>query len=296
MSPMSTESEAVRERPILVGGTGRSGSTIVGHLLDHHRALALTRPMEVRFLAGRFGLADALHAQRIDPSSGPAAAQLAAQRIHDRWYHRAEDVGLHTSIAREELTNMTDTYLAQFPIDALMATRELARVIMARVAPGPARWVDTTPANSRQADRMESIYPQAQVVTVLRDGRDVAASFVQQSFGPDDVFVALQQWERRMLRIHVATMAARPSGVLTVDLMDLVSRDRASSVQAICDFLEVDLDPQMLEWFDHNVVATSAHPGRWRSQFDEETARAVDRAYAEAVDRLSARGVHIPSE
>lgn len=260
---MSTESEAVRERPILVGGTGRSGSTIVGHLLDHHRALALTRPMEVRFLAGRFGLADALHAQRIDPSSGPAAAQLAVQRIHDRWYQRAEDVGLQ---------------------------------IMARDAPGPARWVNTTPANSRQADRMESIYPQAQVVTVLRDGRDVAASFVQQSFGPDDVFVALQQWERRMLRIHEASMAARPSGVLTVDLMDLVSRDRTSSVQELCDFLEVDLDPQMLEWFDHNVVATSAHPGRWRSQFDEKTARAVDRAYAEAVDRLSARGVHIPSE
>ena len=47
-------------RPVLVGGTGRSGSTIVGHLLDHHPALTLTRPMEVRFIAGTDGLADAL--------------------------------------------------------------------------------------------------------------------------------------------------------------------------------------------------------------------------------------------
>ena len=48
------------ERPVLVGGTGRSGSTIVGHLLDHHPDLTLTRPMEVRFIAGHQGLSDAL--------------------------------------------------------------------------------------------------------------------------------------------------------------------------------------------------------------------------------------------
>ena len=29
------------ERMVLVGGTGRSGSTIVGHLLDHHPDLTL---------------------------------------------------------------------------------------------------------------------------------------------------------------------------------------------------------------------------------------------------------------
>lgn len=58
-----------RARPILVGGTGRSGSTIVGHLLDHHPALTLSRPMEVRFIAGNDGLADALAAGTKDPGS-----------------------------------------------------------------------------------------------------------------------------------------------------------------------------------------------------------------------------------
>jgi hypothetical protein len=61
-------------RPVLVGGTGRSGSTIVGHLLDHHPELTLTRPMEVRFLAGNDGLADALAVALRRPGSPKAQA------------------------------------------------------------------------------------------------------------------------------------------------------------------------------------------------------------------------------
>jgi hypothetical protein len=45
---------------------------------------------------------------------------------------------------------------------------------------------------------------------VTRDGRDVSASFVSQTFGPDDVFEALDQWERRMLASHRAALASRP--------------------------------------------------------------------------------------
>ena len=78
--------------------------------------------------------------------------------------------------------------------------------IMGRIAErlGATRLVDTTPANARKADRLEPIYPDSRVVVVTRDGRDVAASFVSQTFGPDDVFEALDQWEPRMVRSHAA--------------------------------------------------------------------------------------------
>ncbi|MCH1464038.1 MAG: sulfotransferase, partial [Candidatus Nanopelagicales bacterium] len=90
------------ERPILVGGTGRSGSTIVGHLLDHHPDVTLTRPMEVRFITGNDGIADALAVAMRKPGSAKAeaAVRLAATRIMERWFRRAADVGLHTSVER----------------------------------------------------------------------------------------------------------------------------------------------------------------------------------------------------
>lgn len=286
------------ERPVLVGGTGRSGSTIVGHLLDHHPDLTLTRPMEVRFITGNDGLADALAIATRKPGSekAEAAAQLAVDRLLHRWFERAPEVGLHQSMTIEEVERWSHEYLVVMPTDPLAATRSLTRRIMERVAErlGAARLVDTTPANARKADRAEPIYPESSVVVVTRDGRDVAASFVSQSFGPDDVFAALDQWEQRMLRTHQAVAACRPGRVLTVPLMDLVVERRQESLQQLCDHVGVPVDAGMVAWFDANVTPEGAHPGRWRRDFDEATCQRIDDHYADACARLRDQGVDIP--
>lgn len=286
------------ERPVLVGGTGRSGSTIVGHILDHHPDLTLTRPMEVRFIAGNDGLADALAIARKKPGSAKAAdaAQLAVSRIRERWFERAENVGLHTSMSKQEVIELCDMYLRSFDDDPLAATRNLTRSIMARVVAsiGGDRWVDTTPANARKADKVEAIYPESAVIVVNRDGRDVAASFAHQNFGPDDVFDALNQWEQRMLRIHKAVENSRSDRIVEVDLIDLVINERLGTLQRMCQAIDVPLAPAMVEWFDENVTEEAAHGGRWRRDFDAATCDRLDEAYAAACHRLAEAGVRIP--
>jgi hypothetical protein len=286
------------ERPVLVGGTGRSGSTIVGHILDHHPDLTLTRPMEVRFIAGNDGLADALAIARKKPGSAKAAAaaQLAVSRIRERWFERAENVGLHTSMSKHEVIDLCDIYLRSFDDDPLTATRNLTLSIMARVAAsvGAERWVDTTPANARKADKVEAIYPESVVIVVHRDGRDVAASFAHQNFGPDDVFEALNQWEQRMLRIHRAVENSRSDRIVEVDLVDLVINERIGTLQRMCQAIDVPLAPAMVEWFDENVTEQAAHGGRWRRDFDAATCDRLDEAYSIGCRRLSEAGVRIP--
>lgn len=286
------------QRPVLVGGTGRSGSTIVGHILDHHPDLTLTRPMEVRFITGNDGLADALAVSVKKPGSAKArsAAELAVDRILHRWFERAENVGLHTSISKPELEGLCTEYLRQVDNDPLTATRKLTTSIMAKVAEpiGARRWVDTTPANARKADRVEPIYPDSTVVIVNRDGRDVAASFVQQSFGPDDVFEALDQWEQRMLRIHKAVTHSRSDRIVQIDLVDLVSAAREQTMQRLCAAIDVPLDPMMVAWFDAHITAEGAHGGRWRRDFDSDAVARIDNRYREICERLVAAEVSIP--
>ncbi len=284
---------------MLVGGTGRSGSTIVGQLLDHHPDLTLARPMEVRFIAGNDGLADALAVALRKPGSprAQAAADLAVDRLLNRWFERTPEVGLHQSMSREDVERWAHQYLVDMQREPLAATRELANRIMARIADRlqASRLVDTTPANARKADRLEPIYPASLVVVVTRDGRDVAASFVSQPFGPDDVFDALAQWEQRMVRTHAAVAASRSDRVLTIELMDLVVNDRAGTLQRLCGFLGVNVDDGMVEWFDANVTPDGAHPGRWRQDFDAETCQRIDATYDAAVERLRASGVTVPA-
>jgi hypothetical protein len=285
--------------PVLIGGTGRSGSTIVGHLLDHHRSLVLSRPMEVRFITGNNGIADALAAARRSPNSSKAseAAALAADRIVNRWYRRAPDVGLHTSVTSAEINAWTAQYLRDFDADPLAATRAITDVILQAIASnlGAEQLVDTTPANARKADRVEQIYPESKVIIVLRDGRDVAASFVSQSFGPNDVFEALDQWEQRMLRSHRAANASRPDRILQIELADLVERDRSGTLEAILTFLDLPDDAGMRTWFDENVRLEHAHGGRWRTQFDAQTTERIDAQYAAICDRLTQEGVRLPT-
>ena len=287
------------ERMVLVGGTGRSGSTIVGHLLDHHPDLTLTRPMEVRFIAGASGLADALAVSRKSPGSDKAhaAAELAVDRLLNRWFYRAEHVGLHESMTKDDVEGWAADYLAEFEDDAAAASRRLSDRIMERIALrlGATRLVDTTPANARKADRLEPIYPASKVVMVKRDGRDVSASFVSQAFGPDDVFEALDQWERRMLASDKAARASRPDRILQFELVDLVVRRREETLAILCSFLNVPVDTGMREWFDANVTSDGMHPGRWRRDFDEETCARIDQHYAAACERLSAAGIAVPA-
>lgn len=282
--------------PIFVGGTGRSGSTIVGHLLDHHPAITLTRPMEVRFITGNDGVLDALAVSQRKFARGRAAAVIAAERILNRWFFRAENVGLHTAIDRDTLQAWVDNYLELFDSDPHTATTVLVHRIMDAVAESiqAARWADTTPANARKADRLHWVYPDARIIVVHRDGRDVAASFVNQSFGPDDVFVALQQWADRTRRIHRAVQASPQGTVLEFDLVDLVVHQRAETVASLMGFLELEPDAVFTEWFDLNVTPAGAHSGRWRKDFDESMQRAIDHDYSRLCDELSSEGIRIP--
>ena len=270
----------------------------MGHLLDHHPELALTRPMEVRFITGNDGVADALAAALRKPGSAQAkqAAELAVDRIVNRWFERAPDVGLHTSLAKHDVMELCDTYLRDGKVDPLSAAQRLTQSIMAQVASaiGAERWVDTTPANARKADKVEPIYPHSVVLVVHRDGRDVAASFAHQAFGPDDVFEALGLWEQRMVRIHKAVQASAPSRVLEIDLIDLVVNDRRDTLARVCAAIDVPVDPQMVAWFDANVTAEAAHGGRWRRDFDAATCVRLDDEYDEVCSRLTAIGVRIP--
>jgi hypothetical protein len=196
----------------------------------------------------------------------------------------------------DQVVAWSDSYLGEFDADPVGATRRLCGRILLPIAErlGASRLVDTTPANARKADRLEAIYPESRVVMVTRDGRDVSASFVSQSFGPDDVFVALDQWERRMLRSHAAALASRPERVLQFELMDLVVQDRAATLERLCAFLDVPVDDGMIEWFDQNVTSDGMHPGRWRRDFDDETCRRIDAHYAVACERLQTASVSIP--
>jgi hypothetical protein len=287
--------------PVLVGGTGRSGSTILGRLLGHHPDLFLTDPEEVRFIANEGGMATTLATAT---ASWPKRmltkreAERAVRKCKHAWFKRPGDSGLQRTVTLEEMDALGARYLAGIRTEPLEATRAMTYDIMAKVTAVAAgkRWVDGTPANARVTDLIEPIYPDCQVIAIIRDGRDVAASFVEQSFGPNDIFEAIDMWAKRSLRMHTAVQRCRPDRILTIDMLDMVKYRRQETLAEVCDFLAIPLDPGMVQWFEENVLEAKSHAGRWRAQFDADTTKRIDERYLAHVERLRAQGVPIPRE
>lgn len=287
------------DRPVFVGGTGRSGTTVAGRLLGHHRDIRATNPRELRFISSRGGVADAY--------AGLVTPDAVVTTLWEHWYERIKPSGarsgLYRRLDRDHMRAACDEYVAGFAADPLRASRHFAETI---VSAGPEagargavsdkpRWVDTTPANARAADRVLALFPDGVVVHMMRDGRDVAASFVSKPFGPSDVFVALDEWRSRMREAHRAEQACPAGNFIRVDLHALSVTDREATLVALLDGIGAEPDRRLSAWFDAHVLPQQAHIGRWRRDYDEATAARIDARYDEILAEFDAEGVPYPA-
>jgi hypothetical protein len=159
---------------------------------------------------------------------------------------------------------------------------------------GGKRWVDTTPANARAADRVIALFPDAKIVHMMRDGRDVAASFAGKNFGPNNVMVGLEAWRMRMLDAHRAELAAPEGTVIRIDLQRLVVTHRKATLSRLLNGIDVPSNPTFRQWFAENISSKEAKPGRWRKDYGLDDCARIDRKYGEILEELKAVGAPCP--
>jgi hypothetical protein len=104
---------------------------------------------------------------------------------------------------------------------------------------------EKTPDHYRFVDQIVSWFPDARVVWVVRDGRDVALSFRRAQFTHNWIWVHCHRW------IHAARAlraARRRHGrrIHVVRYEDFLAHPE-SETRKLCAFLDVDFDPSQLE-------------------------------------------------
>lgn len=72
--------------------------------------------------------------------------------------------------------------------------RELFADYLAAHAPHATRFIEKTPLHARHLDLIGEIFPEAYIVSIHRDGRDVVRSLLELDVGTDDAAVAAQAW------------------------------------------------------------------------------------------------------
>jgi Sulfotransferase family len=277
--------------PVFVGGTGRSGTTIVAGLIGEHPAYQMV-PYEAKFHASAGGLPDLL--------SGGVDLEWFLARMSTHWFQHVNDAGqpdgLSALVGRAALGQALDQFAVAYASEPVTASAELLDRLVQPHDPRGTAWVEMTPSNIEAAQTLHLLFPEARFIHVVRNGRDVAHSLKGQAWAPDDLFDCLLWWEERLTRADVALRRIPRDQTLTIRLENLVRERREEEFRRLLDFLDGEEHPAMRRFFDTTITPRGSQIGRWRD-LPEREQRDLLALYAKIVRRLRRRGVRsLPSE
>ena len=106
----------------------------------------------------------------------------------------------------------------------------------------------------------------ARFVHVIRDGRSVALSYLEQSWGPSSVVKGASYWQRNVRAGRRAGGELGPHRYLEVRYEDLVTAPEGQ-IRRLCQFVDLEFDPPMVDYFTRadTVLGTKAAIGDARA-------------------------------
>jgi hypothetical protein len=159
---------------------------------------------------------------------------------------------------------------------------------------GKPRWGEKTPMYMRRLGLIDRLFPDAQYVHLIRDGRDAALAFLDMPEGvvtrtwahPRSPAGFACEWRTEVVRARELGRRVGPSRYLEIRYEDLVA-DTEAVVRSVCSFAGLPFDLEMLDYAGAVDVSAKPHHQRllqpptrgvrdWRSQMSRDDALAFE--------------------
>jgi hypothetical protein len=214
------------DAPLFVVGCGRSGTTILRLMLDAGPDIAI--PGESHFIPKLWREHGGARWDRSPDPVGLARATVATPQFR-RW--EVPEGPIVAWAASHPEASFADV------IEAVFVAYAAAR--------GKSRWGDKTPQYVRTIDLLARLFPSSRFVHLIRDGRDVALSYLSFEWGPSSIWHAAQRWRTDVLAGRRSGSRLAGDRYLEVHYEALVD-DPCTVLQRICSFADLRFDPAML--------------------------------------------------
>jgi Sulfotransferase family len=228
-SPPSTTGSSKNDRsnaPVFVLGCGRSGTTLLYHMILSAGDFAVYR-------------AESNAINLLEPRFGDLSVTRNKEKLMDAW--------LDSKLFR--VSGLDAAQIRKKVVEECRNGGDFLRVIMGEMArqQGVRRWADCTPEHLLYLDRIKKTIPDALLIHIIRDGRDVALSMEKGNWirpfpwhKKERLMVAGLYWE---WIVGKGRESGRTLGAdyTEVHFEELVSRPQ-ETLTRLASFIDQDLD------------------------------------------------------
>jgi hypothetical protein len=205
-------------------------------------------------------------------------AVLASDRFNEWKIERDRLLARLSRVAEKSYANLVDAVYVEY-----LATIDASKT----------RWGDKNIDYVLELPRVVRLFPDAKIVHVIRDGRDVLASYNNVKFGPKGALAVAMFWRKRVTtgrRVGRTLGDARYHELVYEQLVEAPDTE----CRRLCEFLGEAFTPQMLEFHQLNrekelvpahrlewhantlKPVTTDRTGRWRDQLSPDEVKTFE--------------------
>jgi len=271
----------ISEPIAFVFGPARGGTTFVNNLLAEW--FECTMGPEGKFIAPLYRRLSVYGDLKLDANLNRLLAEIAAAEMFEimrsKWpaQHR---VDITPSLIRAHLAERSYSGAVHAALSALRAVRGRTHLGIKN----PDYWTEL--------DTLEAIFGrQARYLFVLRDGRDVALSNFQVSWGQRNAHASARRWVRMLEAVETFATRIDSERLLTLRYEDIL-REPEPAIAALERFLEAPMAPERRA----QLLATMAtNPrrdnfGKWKQKMSADELRAFESV---AARQLASHGYEV---
>lgn len=253
-------------RPIFIVGCARSGTTLLRSMLTSHPNIAI--PPETHFiprLVGHFG-------------HGPWSQQYVKTKVLPFLASTKHfwDLQIPLRLFRDRITSYEEITAAEF--------FHVMFSVYANIFGNKSRWGDKTPPYIHHIPLLLRLYPQAQFIHIIRDGRDVTLSMQNARWGGGSIPAAALIW-REYVQAGLVAKTYLPKDQYYETKYETLVDNPVSTLTHICTFLGEEYIDEMLTYHQHNIPDTKPVPlgpmtttrsQEWKKKMSVEQCAIVD--------------------
>lgn len=235
------------DRPIFVVGCPRSGTTLFRVMLHAHPRIAI--PPESKFLMPAYRRRNRFQDLQLRENR-----QLLAEWITQRQDNGFPDLQLDPDTVASEIVDGPPTLGSAMGI----VFRAYAQKF------GKDRWGDKRPSYYGFVDELDHLFPDAQFIHVIRDGRAAVASIKRKTDLPPkgDSLKSMATWIQAIDACRRSGKKLGPDRYFEVRYEDIID-DPEREMRAVCAFLGEEFHPDMCA---PEQIAADVTPANWSHQ------------------------------